>query len=131
MPVAISALYAGILALLIVVLAMNVTVHRVTLRVSLGDGGKPQMQRMIRLHGSAIEYVPLGVLLMGLYELDGGSPFALHATGIALVLGRLLFVAGVWNNDAPNPIRATAAMLTWLVIAALAILNLWQIRSTF
>ena len=115
----------------IVVLAMNVTLHRVTLRVSLGDGGKPQMHRMIRLHGSAVEYVPLGVLLMGLYELDGGSPFALHASGVALILGRLLFVAGVWNHDAANPIRGAAAVLTWLVIAALAILNLWQIRSTF
>jgi uncharacterized protein len=127
MPVAVTALYAGILALLIAALAVNVTVHRVKLRVSLGDGDKPQMQRMIRIHGNTVEYVPLGILLMGLYELDGGSPLALHAAGIALILGRLVFAAGVWTKDAPNAARAAAVTLTWLAIAALAVLNVWQI----
>jgi uncharacterized protein len=130
MPVAITALYAGILALIVTGLAINVTTHRIRLGVSLGDGGKPQMQRMIRIHGNTIEYLPLGIVLMGLYELDGGARLALHACGIALILGRLLFIAGVWNNNGPSPLRAASMMLTWLTMAALAILNLWQITSS-
>ena len=43
MSVSITALYAGILALIFVALAINVTRHRVKLRVSLGDGGNPEM----------------------------------------------------------------------------------------
>ena len=49
MPLSITALYAGILALILIALAINVTVHRVKLRVPLGDGGNAEMRRMIRL----------------------------------------------------------------------------------
>jgi uncharacterized membrane protein YecN with MAPEG domain len=112
MPVAVTALYAGILALIVTALAINVTAHRVRLGVSLGDGGKPQMQRMIRIHGNTVEYLPLGIVLMGLYELNGGARLPLHACGIALILGRLLFIAGVWNSDGPNLVRATSMTVT-------------------
>ena len=128
MPVAITACYAAVLALIVTALAVNVSVHRAKLGVSLGDGGKPQMLRMIRIHGNTAEYVPIGVLLMGLYELDGGSRLALHMAGIALIAGRVAFAAGTWGNDALNPFRATGIALTWITMAALAALNLWQIR---
>ena len=72
MSVSITALYAGILALIVIALAINVTVHRVKLRVPLGDGGNAEMRRMIRLHGNAAEYIPLAMLLMLIYELNGG-----------------------------------------------------------
>ncbi len=128
MPVAITALYAAILALLLTALAINVTVHRAKLGVLIGDGGNPTMLRIIRIHGNAVEYVPIGVLLMGLYELDGGLPLALHVAGIALIVGRLLYVWGLWNAADQNFGRATGPTITWLTIAALAVLNLWQIR---
>ena len=72
MTLSITALYAGILALIVVALAVNVTVHRVKLRVPLGDGGNPDMLRMIRLHGNAVEYLPLALVLMAVYEINGG-----------------------------------------------------------
>ena len=58
MPAPITAAYAAVLAILIVVLGINVTMHRVKLQVPLGDGGNAQMLRMIRLHGNAAEYIP-------------------------------------------------------------------------
>jgi len=127
MPVAVTAIYASILALLLTALAINVTVHRNKLRVSLGDGGKPQMIRMIRLHGNSAEYVPIGVVLMGLYELNHGQAIALHITGIALIVSRVFFIAGVWNADMPTAGRGIGMVLTWVTIVALAALNLWQI----
>jgi uncharacterized membrane protein YecN with MAPEG domain len=127
MPVVITAFYAAILALIVTALAANVTFHRVKLGVSLGDGGKPQMLRMIRIHANTVEYVPIGVMLMALYELDRGTPAVLHAAGIGLIACRVVFAAGTWNNDAPNRLRATGITLTWIIIAALAGLNLWQI----
>jgi uncharacterized protein len=128
MPVMITALYAAILALLLTALAINVTVNRAKLKVMLGDGGNPQMLRMARIHGNAAEYVPIGVVLMGLYELDGGLPLALHVTGIVLIAGRLLYSWGMWSQAEPGFGRTVGTSVTWLAIAALAVLNLWQIR---
>ena len=128
MAVPITALYAGILGLLITALAINVTVHRAKLKVQISDGGNPQMQRMIRVHANAVEYVPLGLLLLGLYELDHGWPAVLHAAGIALIVGRVLHIAGMWNSTDVNFGRAAGPTVTWITIAALAVLNLWQIR---
>ena len=128
MPVPITALYAGILGLVIVLLGTNVTLHRLKCRVMLGDGDNPLLRRVIRMHGNTIENVPLAIILMGLYELDGGKRLALHIAGIALIAGRVLYVGRLWVNENPSPIRATGVALTWFSIAGLAILNLWQIR---
>src|SRR3989304_3893502 len=98
MSVAITALYAAILGLIVIALAINVTAHRVKLRGPLGDGGHAQMRRMIRLHGNAAEYIPLALVLMAIYELNGGWPLGLHIVGIALVAGRLLQTAGMWTD---------------------------------
>jgi uncharacterized membrane protein YecN with MAPEG domain len=127
MPVLLTAFYAAILALFMTALAINVTVHRGKLGVLVGDGGNPQMLRMIRLHGNAVEYVPLGLLLMLTYEIDGGARVILHIAGIALIAGRMLHAWGMWKTEAPNFGRVSGQSLTWLTIAALALLNLWQI----
>jgi len=127
MPVAVTAIYTSLLALLILALAINVTRHRAKLKVGLGDGGNPQMLRMIRLHANAIEYAPIGLLLMGVYELDGGPRLALHIAGIALVVGRVLHTWGMWSTETPTFGRIVGQSLTWLTIAILALLNLWQV----
>jgi uncharacterized membrane protein YecN with MAPEG domain len=127
MAITITAFYAGILALMVMALAINVTVHRAKLGVPMGDGGNPQMLRMIRLHGNAAEYVPLGLVLMAILEVNGGWHWALHATGIALIVARLLQSWGMWSTHIPNFGRISGQSLTWLTIAALAALNLWKI----
>ncbi len=127
MPLSITALYAGILALIILALGINVTVHRVKLRVSLGDGGNPVMLRMMRLHGNAIEYLPLALVLMALYELNGGWHWALHAVGIALIAGRVVQTWAMWGEGLPKPGRGIGQVLTWASIAVLALLNLWKL----
>lgn len=127
MTAPLTAAYAAVLALIVVVLGINVTVHRVKLGVSLGDGGQAQMLRMIRIHGNAAEYVPLALVLMLIYELNGGLPIVLHAAGIALIAGRLLQSWGMWAVDAPNLGRGSGQSLTWAAIAALAILGAWKV----
>jgi uncharacterized membrane protein YecN with MAPEG domain len=127
MSVSITALYAGILALILITLAINVTVHRVKLRVPLGDGGNAQMRRMIRLHGNAAEYIPLALVLMAIYELNGGGHTGLHIVGIALVAGRVVQTWGMWATDMTNIGRQIGQSLTWLSLIALAVLNLWKV----
>ena len=127
MPVSVTALYAAILALIVLALAINVTMHRVKLRVSIGDGGNPLMLRMIRVHANAAEYVPLALALMLAYELNGGSHMALHIIGIALIAGRVVQSWGMWVKELPGPGRQLGQSLTWLSIAALAALNIARI----
>jgi uncharacterized membrane protein YecN with MAPEG domain len=127
MPLSITALYAAILALIIVALGINVTVHRVKLKVSLGDGGNAEMLRMIRLHANAIEYLPIAIVLMIAYELNGGWHTALHVIGVALVAGRLIQTAAMWSTEVAGPGRGTGQSLTWISITVLAVLNLWRI----
>jgi len=127
MTLAITALYAGILALIVIALAVNVTVHRVKLRVPLGDGGNAQMRRMIRLHGNAAEYIPLAIALMLIYELNSGSHLGLHIIGAALIAGRVIQTWGMWATDMTNIGRQIGQSLTWLSVAALAVLNLWKL----
>ena len=127
MPIVITAIYAGILALIIVALGINVTVHRVKLKVALGDGGNPQMLRMIRLHANAIEYIPLALLLMAIYEINGGWHAALHVIGIALVVARLAQSWDMWSSEIAGPGRRIGQALTWASLAALALLNLAKV----
>jgi hypothetical protein len=127
MPVSVTALYAGILAIFVIALAINVTVHRARLRVSLGDGGNPVMLRMIRLHANAAEYVPLAIGLMLAYELNGGSHTALHIVGIVLIVARILQSWNMWVTEVAQFGRISGQTLTWLSIAALAVLNLWRV----
>jgi hypothetical protein len=127
MALAVTALYGAILGLIVVTLAINVTVHRVKLRVPLGDGGNAEMRRMIRLHGNAAEYIPLAIALMAIYELNGGGHLGLHIVGIALIAGRVVQTWGMWATDMTNIGRQVGQSLTWLSVAALAVLNLWTV----
>jgi uncharacterized protein len=116
-----TAVYAAVLALIVVALGINVTVHRIRLKVSLGDGGNPAMLRMIRLHGNAAEYIPLALVLMLIYETGGGSHILLHAAGIALIAGRILQTAGMWSSPVAGFGRISGQSLTWLTIIVLAV----------
>jgi len=125
--VSITALYGAILGLIVIALAINVTVHRVKLRVPLGDGGNAEMRRMIRLHGNAAEYIPLAIALMLIYELNGGAHLGLHIIGVALIAGRVAQTLGMWSTDKTNIGRQIGQSLTWLSLIALAVLNLWKL----
>ena len=127
MTLSITATYAAILALIIIALGINVTVHRVKLKVSLGDGGNPEMLRMIRLHANAVEYIPLALVLMLAYEFNGGWRSALHVIGIALVAGRLIQTWAMWSTEVAGPARGLGQTLTWASIVVLAILNLAKV----
>ena len=127
MAVSITAAYAAVLGLIIVALGINVTRHRVKLKVPLGDGGNPEMLRMIRLHGNAVEYIPLALVLMLAYEINGGWHAALHIIGIALIAARVIQTAGMWSTEVPRLGRRTGQALTWASVATLALLNIWTI----
>jgi uncharacterized protein len=123
-PVATTALYAGILALIIIAMGANVTYHRFKYHVSVGDGGNAVLRRMIRIHGNAVETIPIALLLMALYELDGGSAGVLHTAGLVLIAGRLLYAVPMWIDEGLSMVRATGVVSTCVTTVGLALLNI-------
>ena len=122
----ITALYAAILGLLAMVLALRVVQGRWSRRIGLGDGGDADMARRIRVHANYIENVPLAVLLLLLLELTNVAGDWLHAFGIALVLARLLHAWGLSRHAGTSFGRFIGTLLTWLVIIAMCVLLLYR-----
>ena len=89
MPLPVTALYAGSLALWFLVLSYRV-VGRRRAGISLGDGDDPGMLRVVRGHANFAEYVPLALIMLAILELGGTSLLVLHLVGLALLAGRLL-----------------------------------------
>jgi len=112
----VSPLYVGICALILAVLAIPVMRRRGLYKVDLGDGGRPELLRAIRVHGNFIEYVPLALLVIVLLEATGHSLYLIHVLGIALVAGRLLHVWGLSTAPGISFGRAAGVLLTFAVL---------------
>jgi len=128
--VAVTALYAGILALMLLALSIRVViVARVGANEPYGDGNKSELTPVVRAQGNFIEYVPMAVLLMGFLELMGTSGTLIHSFGIALVVGRALHAIGLKANHGPTFGRLAGAALTWVVIALAACMVIFKSLS--
>jgi uncharacterized protein len=121
MPFKITALYAGLNGLILLVLAIRVARQRGVSKVGLGTGGDVVLERASRIHGNAAENIPIVLILLGLAEACGSSPILLHGIGIALTLGRLLHVWGLMQSSGASVGRAAGMSLTWLALAVGAI----------
>ena len=103
MSLAVTPLYAGLIALLMAVLSTRVGFLRGRYGVALGDGGQRQLTLAIRHFGNLSEYAAMAVVVLGLLELTGTAPVWLHAYGIALLAFRVIHVAVLFDTmDAPG-----------------------------
>ncbi len=123
-PVPITALYTGLLALLLLVLALRVIRLRWKLRVGIGDGGDKSMSKAIRVHGNATEHVPIALLLLLVAELGHAGPTLLHACGIVLVVARILHAWGLGRSIGASWQRMAGTVGTVGVIVTLAAVDI-------
>ncbi len=121
--VTITAFYAGILAILLVILSVRVVINRVKSRRSSEPqgGGEEALQPIIRGQGNFTEYVPFAVVLIGYLEFTGSSSDLIHGLGIALVIARVLHPFGLRVEPGPTVLRVVGAVVTWLVLLVAAI----------
>jgi len=120
----ITALYAGLLGVLMLILAFRVVAVRRTTSIGLGDGGDALLLSRIRIHGNAAEYVPLALILMLILELNGGSARWLHVLGVALLAGRLAHAQGLSQTAGTSAGRLVGNVLTWTAIMVAAVGNI-------
>lgn len=116
MTLQITALYAGLLALLLIVLSVQVSRRRQTSKVGVGHGDDRFLHLAIRTQGNFTEYVPLALLIIALWEFNGLPSWTVHGLGVALTAGRVLHAIGLSRNAGPSLPRLAGTTLTWLVL---------------
>jgi uncharacterized membrane protein YecN with MAPEG domain len=96
--------------------------------VSLGSGDVDELNRAIRAHGNFAEYVPLGLILLGLLEANDGHQGLVAALGVTLLIGRLFHAQGLKTGNLKKRVRGIK--LTFGTLTTLAIVNIvYAIRS--
>lgn len=118
----IAGLYVALGALLIVALALRVMWLRGKRGVGLGSGGDTVLERAIRAHANAVEYLPIALLLLVLLAIEQTRPGLLHVFGIVLIVSRILHAIGLSRASGRSFGRAVGIGLTVSVTLAMAIL---------
>jgi uncharacterized membrane protein YecN with MAPEG domain len=118
----ITSLYASLSVLLIVKLTLAVIKLRRKNRVSVGDGGKEELQLAIRAHANAVEYIPIALLLLLMLELNGAPKILIHISGATLLIGRIIHAMGLPAKDLKK--RVLGMQITIYLLIGLAILNI-------
>ena len=116
MPIPITAVFTGILALMLVGISIRVTVHRAKKKISFSDGGDKVMAAAIRVQGNFIEYVPMALAVMGLIEWMGAQHWVVYLFGILLLVARLAHAWGLYANVFQARVAGTSA--SWLLLVA-------------
>ncbi len=116
----VTSLYAALLALLVVFLALRVVAVRRHAKVGLGIGSGGGLEQRVRVHGNAVENIPIALILLLLLELGGLGALWLHLLGASLLTARLLHAWGLSTRRGTSFGRFTGTLGTWLVIIAMA-----------
>lgn len=123
----ITALCAGFLGVLGVVLACHVGSYRGKAKINLGDGDDKELFCRIRKQGNYTEYVPLGLIVLGLLEMSGAAgTMAISIMGGSLVVSRILHPLGMKSDGSTSMYRFFGMIGTLPVILAASI---WLIIS--
>ncbi|WON78364.1 MAPEG family protein [Serratia sp. UGAL515B_01] len=116
----VSALYVVLGALLLIKLSFDVVRLRMQYRVASGDGGFYELQTAIRVHGNAVEYIPMAAVLLVIMEMNGAEVWMVHLCGIMLMAGRLVHYYGLRNHEIHwrrSGMAATYISLILMIIA--------------
>ncbi|MCG9781648.1 MAPEG family protein [Vibrio brasiliensis] len=118
----ITALYAAILASLMIWLSIQVIKQRRKAQVKYSDGGVDALTIARSAHSNAVDYIPITLIMMATLEYNGANPWMIHLCGVVFVLGRLLHAKGILADRLKG--RVSGMKLTFLVMAVLIVLNL-------
>ncbi|MBK5932872.1 hypothetical protein C8N32_11928 [Rhodovulum imhoffii] len=116
--------YAGLLTLLYLYLSVRVVQRRASGKIFNGDGGDAEMARRMRVHANFNEYVPLGLVLLLLAEMQRAPLWLVHLLGLMLLAGRVLHAWGMSRPKQAPVGRGGGTVLTWgmMGLSALVVL---------
>ncbi len=118
----ITSVYAGLLALLLLVLAVRIIMYRRKNRIAYGNADKPRFTAMISAQSNFAEYAPIGLILLAVAELNGTDAAWLHTIGVMLLMGRMMHGLGLSFHPRQMLWRTWGMMLTLTAILLGAII---------
>ncbi|MFT5137092.1 MAG: putative membrane protein YecN with MAPEG domain [Arenicella sp.] len=123
---ALTPIFAALLALIFLFLSLSVIKLRLVRKVSLGDGGDPSLRVAIRSHANFTEYVPMSLLLLWFVEAFTYSSNLVFILGSILVVARLAHIIGMHNPKDFMILRQLGVVATQGVIAVSSVRILWH-----
>lgn len=127
MALQVTSLYASILAVAAIILAIMVSAKRGKYGVSIMDGGHPELALWIRKHGNFAEAVPFALFMMALAETRGMPVTWLHIVGMLLLISRAAHVYGLSTENPTEPFRIGGTVGTHLTILASVAYLAWSL----
>ena len=124
-----AGLWVAFSLILLLILSGLTSASRRKHRVSIGDGGHPQVTAASRAFGNAAEYMPIALVAVVLLALVGYPVWAIHLIGGGFILGRVLHAIGMvktLEGQPPRVERMVGMLLTYLPLLASAVLLIWS-----
>lgn len=131
MPLPITTFYTAITLILVVALALRVIGYRRLQRVSLGDGGKTELQQRMSAHSNLTENAPLFLISLGLLEWHGLGVILLHGAGMTWLFARVAHPLGVEKRYPNLPLRTLGMGMTVMLHISSALLLIWFALTSF
>ncbi len=120
MALHVTILYGTLLCLVTLLLAVNISLHRLYKGVYIGMDVPKTLLRSIRAHGNSAEWLAAVVFPLGFLELQGASPFWVHMAGGSLLATRVLHAAFMLSGLRIGKVFASTLSATAMYAAAFA-----------
>lgn len=104
---------------------MSLNLLRSQYRIAYGDGGFYELQTAIRVHGNAVEYIPMAVILLIMMEMNGAESWMVHICGAMLIAGRLLHVYGLYHREIQC--RRSGMSATYISMFLMIMINIYYL----
>ena len=118
---AITSLYAGLIALIFLALSFRVITYRRGKQIGLGDAGDKSLLKRMRAQANCAEYAPIGLILLALVEVQGAPGLVVHGLGLLLLAGRAMHGFGFSASPPVMRLRVLGMMATTGMIALAAL----------
>ncbi|MCG8517385.1 MAPEG family protein [Marinobacter sp. CA1] len=126
----VSAVFACVCTILLVLLSVRVAMFRLRHKKGVGVTDNRDFEAAVRAQANLTEYAPIAVILLAIGELNGVMVEWIYALGMAFVLGRFLHAWGmIQGRGGAHPARLGGILLTWLALLAMVVavmLNVFQ-----
>ena len=126
MQLQVTAIYASIIVLGLLILANMVSANRARTGISIYAGDDQRLALAIRRHGNLAENAAVALLLLALSEMRGMPLWGLHGLGLLLLISRVAHAVGLHPDRVVAPLRLAGGIGTQLMMLTAAGFLLWS-----